>query len=107
MVNRDRPGNHQTLRARVGRGLRGLRGTAPSHRQGGSRGQGMVEFALILPLLLLLMMGIIEFGYVFTVYTGIFNAAREGARYGVVHPAPPNPIRFRVLEKVFLVVSSQ
>lgn len=49
------------------------------------RGQGLVEFALILPIFLLLIMGIIEFSYAFIVYTGMFNAAREGTRYGIVN----------------------
>ncbi len=63
----------------------------------------MVEFALILPLLLLLILGIIEFGYVFTVYTGLFNAAREGTRYGVVRPSDVSGIESRTREKIFLV----
>lgn len=66
-------------------------------------GQGMVEFALILPLLLLLMMGIIEFGYVLIVYSGMFNAAREGARLGVVRPKDQVAIVDLTRDKVFLV----
>ena len=49
-------------------------------------GQGMVEFALVLPALLLTIMGIADFGRLFAVYSNLFNAAREGARYGVVNP---------------------
>jgi len=63
----------------------------------------LVEFALILPLLLLLILGIIEFGYVFTVYTGLFNAAREGSRYGVVNPWKPDDVKESVRGKIFLV----
>ena len=47
-----------------------------------SRAQGMVEFALILPLLLLLLIGIIEFGYYFFIYSSVNSAAREAVRYG-------------------------
>src|SRR6185503_17798525 len=47
-------------------------------------GQGMVEFALILPLLLGLMLGAIEFGRLLTIYNGVSNASREAARYGAV-----------------------
>ena len=47
------------------------------------RGQGLVEFALILPLLLLLVLGVIEFGRLLFIYTEISNAAREAVRYGV------------------------
>jgi len=49
-------------------------------------GQGLVEFALVLPALLLTIMGIADFGRLFAVYSNLFNAAREGARYGVVDP---------------------
>jgi len=47
-----------------------------------SRGQGLVEFALILPVLLLFMLGIMEFGRVLYVYTEVSNAAREALRAG-------------------------
>ncbi len=50
------------------------------------RGQQLVEFALLLPLLLLLLMGIIEFGIAVFRYDTIANASREIARYGIVHP---------------------
>ena len=53
-------------------------------------GQELVEFALILPLLLLLFLGIIEFGRAMLAYNTIANAAREGARYGIVTPIEAN-----------------
>jgi len=49
-------------------------------------GQDLVEYALIFPLLMLLLLGIMEFGIVVQAYDSIANAAREGARYGIVHP---------------------
>jgi Flp pilus assembly protein TadG len=52
------------------------------------RGQELVEFALLLPLLLLLLFGIIEFGIAVLAYNTISNVGREVARYGVVNPAP-------------------
>jgi hypothetical protein len=67
-----------------------------------NRGQGFVEFALILPVLLLIMLGIIEFGYVFTAYSGMFNAAREGARHAVTNPKDVSGIVASTQEKVFL-----
>lgn len=48
-------------------------------------GQALVEFALILPLLLLIVLMIVDFGRVIYYYTTLYNAAREGARYGIVH----------------------
>lgn len=43
-------------------------------------GQAMVELALILPVLLLLLLGIIEFGRIFNTYLTVSHASREGAR---------------------------
>lgn len=48
------------------------------------RGQAMVEFALIIPLFLLILMGIMEFGLVFHEYLVVTQAAREGARVAVL-----------------------
>ncbi|MCJ7624115.1 MAG: pilus assembly protein [Anaerolineaceae bacterium] len=47
-----------------------------------SQGQSLVEFALVLPILILLMIGILEFGYFFFIYSTVNNAAREAVRYG-------------------------
>jgi Flp pilus assembly protein TadG len=47
---------------------------------GGDRGAALVEFALALPLLLVVIAGIVDFAFVFQRYEVITNAAREGAR---------------------------
>jgi Flp pilus assembly protein TadG len=49
-------------------------------------GQELVEYALILPLLLLLLLGTMEVGVIVFDYNAISNAARDGARYGIIHP---------------------
>lgn len=49
-------------------------------------GQSLVEFALILPVILLIMFGIVDFGLAFDASIGISNAAREGARQGTTVP---------------------
>lgn len=50
-----------------------------------SRGQALVEFAFVAPIFLLILYSIIEFGrFVYTVQI-LNNAAREGARYAIVH----------------------
>ena len=46
-------------------------------------GQDLVEYALVLPLIVALVFGTIEFGLVFFNYSTISNAAREGARAGI------------------------
>ncbi len=48
------------------------------------KGQAVVELALVLPLLLLLLFGIMEFGRVFDASLVITQAVREGARAGAV-----------------------
>lgn len=44
--------------------------------------QGMVEFALVLPFLLLIIFGIFAFGHLFFTYSSVVIASREAARYG-------------------------
>src|SRR5512142_1919010 len=47
------------------------------------KGQTLVEFALTLPILLLLMFGVIEFGRIFQAWVTLQNAARTAIRYAV------------------------
>jgi Flp pilus assembly protein TadG len=47
-------------------------------------GAELVEFALVLPVFLLVTAGIVDFGFVFQQYNVVTNAAREGARLAVV-----------------------
>jgi Flp pilus assembly protein TadG len=46
----------------------------------GERGAALVEFALVLPLLLVVIAGVVDFGFLFQRYEVVTNAAREGAR---------------------------
>ncbi|MGW8144161.1 MAG: Calx-beta domain-containing protein, partial [Anaerolineales bacterium] len=46
------------------------------------KGQGMVEFALVIPILLLLIFGIIEAGRLLFLYSAVLSSSREAARYG-------------------------
>ncbi len=58
---------------------------APRGRRGkGSRGQSLVEFAFVMPLLMILVFGIIDFSMGLRSYISLTNATREGARYGAV-----------------------
>jgi PKD repeat protein len=57
------------------------------HSRARRRGQALVEFALIVPVLLFLLVIAIDFGRLFFSYIQINNAAREGAAYGARLPS--------------------
>lgn len=52
-------------------------------RFGSNRGQAIIEFAFILPIMLILVVGIIEFGVIYYDQAMLTNASREGARVAV------------------------
>jgi Flp pilus assembly protein TadG len=75
----------------MSRSMNGQRGS----RHGRTRGQTLVEFALVAPMFFALLIGVIEGGrYVFHAEL-LNNATREGARYQIVHGSasttPPRP----------------
>jgi Flp pilus assembly protein TadG len=47
-------------------------------------GSSLVEFAILAPLLIVLVLGIVEFGWLFGQYNEIRHGAQEGARWGAV-----------------------
>ena len=51
-------------------------------RRGSSGGQAIVEFALAIPLVLVMAFGVIEFARLMFSYSMVVSAAREAARYG-------------------------
>ncbi len=55
----------------------------PARRR--QRGQGLVEFALVLFPLFLIILGIVQFGFIFNTYVTMTSAAREGARSGTIY----------------------
>lgn len=83
------PRRHQSTTRRTG--------TSPTTRlagrtrAGSTRGQSVVEFALILPVLLLILAGAIDLGRAFYAYVAVENAAKEGALYGARHPLCDGP----------------
>ena len=55
-------------------------------KRSSSRGQAMAEFALVLPIALLIIFGIIQFGFLFGSQIGMVNAMRETVRYASTSP---------------------
>lgn len=56
----------------------------PKTRRRRERGQTLTEFALVLPLVAVLLFGVIQFGIVFHQYVTLTDAVRAGARQGAV-----------------------
>lgn len=71
----------------------------------GMRGQGLVEFALAIPVLLLLTVGIIDFGRGVAAYAQLSNCAREGARAGIWSVTPDAEIKSAVWAQAGLLGS--
>jgi Flp pilus assembly protein TadG len=55
------------------------------------QGQSMTEFALVLPILALLLFGVIQFGITFNHYLTLTDAVRAGARKAAVGRRLPDP----------------
>ncbi len=72
-------------------------------RHGGPRSQAgaaAVEFALVLPILLLVIFGIIDFGVVLAQKAALANAVRAGARYGSVNAYSSSHTCQKVIDEV-------
>jgi Flp pilus assembly protein TadG len=80
----DSDDRHQSLRTR----LRSHRGTA------------LIETAMTLPLVLLVAVGILEFGKAYETWQVLTNAAREGARVAVLPNATPAAVQQRVSDYI-------
>jgi hypothetical protein len=67
------------------------------------RGQELVEYALILPIMMLILMSILDLGRAVYYYSAIHNSAREGARYGIINPEDPAGIEAVVRNKAVVL----
>lgn len=65
----------------------------PLRRDSGALGQGIVEFALVLPFLMLVLLGAVDLARAFQTKIVVTNSAREGARYGSTHPTQSSSIQ--------------
>lgn len=69
-------------------------------------GQSLVEFALVLPILLLLVLGVIEFGWLLNGKITLNSAAREGARVAVVLNLSDPECKQRVYDTINSTIES-
>jgi Flp pilus assembly pilin Flp len=60
----------------------------PKRRLKDERGVALLEFALVLPLLMLLLLGMVDFGKAFTIWIDETHLANSAARYAAVNSAP-------------------
>jgi Flp pilus assembly protein TadG len=65
-------------------------------RYASDKGAELIEMALVLPILLMIFAGIIDFGFMFQRYEVLTNAAREGARMGTLPGYSQTDIQNRV-----------
>jgi hypothetical protein len=71
------------------------------------RGSNLIEFAIIAPVLMLILLAILDFGRAIYAYSVVANAAREGARYGIIHRDDEAAIRCRVEDTAVALDRSQ
>lgn len=64
------------------------------------RGAAVVEMAVVTPFLLLLIFGIVEFGYVFFARETLNTAVREACRVGILHGSTQSDIENRFMEAI-------
>jgi hypothetical protein len=70
------------------------------------QGAAAVEMALVLPLLLLIVFGIIDFGFAFNAQISLTQATREGVRVGALGEAPSVTLmETRMRESYFGIIS--
>jgi Flp pilus assembly protein TadG len=69
-------------------------------RRTGTRGQSLAEFALVIPIFLLLLLGLMDFGFLLYSRMTVINAARDGARVGITLTDTPNVITAQVASQV-------
>ncbi len=50
------------------------------------RGTALVQTAFVLPVIVIMLLGIVEYGRYYFINTVLYNAAREGARFGAIQP---------------------
>ncbi len=80
--------DHGHAKRTAGRSSGSANSTAPAHRRAG---QALVEFAVVIPVLVLIMVAIFDIGRAVFDYNTIANAARQGARVATVNQILTSP----------------
>lgn len=77
-----------------------MKTTRKARRFGNEHAAATLEFAIILPMLLLFLFGIIEFGRVMTVRSVLISSAREGARVAILPGATNSDVLSKISEEL-------
>lgn len=75
---------------------------SPRRRRSSFVGQGLAEFAIILPVLAIILLGIIQFAFIFAAQIGVTNAVREAARTAAVTPVVSDSAAATIAQNVYL-----
>lgn len=62
------------------------------------RGQSLVEFAIVLPIIIMILLGLLDFGRAFFTLVALHDAADEGATYAAIRPNDVAGIQLRTAE---------
>jgi Flp pilus assembly protein TadG len=72
--------------------------TAGHSREKAERGQSLLELAILLPVLLIILLGILDVGRLYMTMVAIHDAAAEGASYAASYPSRTSQIQQRAAE---------
>ena len=64
------------------------------------RGAALVEFAIMLPILIVLLFGVIDYGRLLYTRITLHEAVQEGSIYAATHPYDPDGTRLRIIDNV-------
>src|SRR5580693_7493960 len=76
------------------------RHTKVRRRAKATRGEGLVEFAIVVPMFFLLMFGILDMGHLYFVQVTLENAVRQAGRYAVTGQKMPGLTRVQSIQKI-------
>jgi Flp pilus assembly protein TadG len=75
-----------------------MKSNMPSKNENSQRGQSLIELALSLMVILMLLMGAIDFGVALFAYVTMRDAAQEGALYGSFKPTDQDGMKQRAID---------